>query len=156
MNEQCTQQSFTRKNLCYRCQIWAAAKCCYLKPTTSEGKQCPEFEPKAEQPNKFSAEATYSKLIGRGFDSKLEARRAEELKGREIAGAISDLEYQVPIILSEYPRVSLHVDFRYKDQDGKIIWEDSKGKETREFRVKRIWAKQLYGIDILLTGVKRK
>jgi len=99
---------------------------------------------------KYGNIRVFSELCGRNFSSKLEARRGEELALLERAGEITDLQYQVRFVLNEKPRVTLSVDFAYKE-NGKMVYEDSKGIETREFRVKRIWLRQLTGIDILLT-----
>ena len=98
--------------------------------------------------NKYGAKWTYSELCGRFFDSKAEARRGEELALLERAGEISNLAYQVCFILNKKPRVSITVDFGYIE-GGKQVYEDVKGMgETREFRVKRIWLKQLTNIEI--------
>lgn len=101
--------------------------------------------------NKYGAIRTYSELCGRVFDSKAECRRGEELALLERAGEIFTLEYQVRFMLSEVPKVSLTVDFSYRDKTGQEILEDTKGIETREFRVKRLWLKEKFGKEILLT-----
>ena len=100
--------------------------------------------------NKYGAKRTWSELCDRVFSSRAEANRGEELALLERAGEISDLRYQVKFVLSEKPKVSITIDFTYLE-NGKRIFEDVKGIETREFRVKRIWLKQLRNIDILLT-----
>jgi len=69
----------------------------------------------------------------------------------ERGGLIEDLRYQVKFILSEKPKVSITIDFSYLDESGKRIFEDFKGMETREFRVKRAWLKQVHNVDVLLT-----
>lgn len=101
---------------------------------------------------KYGSQRTYSLLCGQEFASKAECRRGEELALLERGGLITDLKYQVKLWLSHIPKVILTVDFVYKDTETKkLIYEDVKGMETREFRVKRIWLKQLCGIDIILT-----
>lgn len=101
--------------------------------------------------NKYSAKKTYSELCGRMFDSKAEARRGEELALLEKAGEITELEYQAPYQLCLKPNIKIKVDFRYT-KDGKQILEDVKGMgETREFRVKRAWLAEKYGVQVLLT-----
>ncbi len=101
--------------------------------------------------NKYSAKRTFSTLCGRIFDSQMEATRGEELALLQRAKEISDLQYQVRFILSTEPKVTITIDFSYLE-NGVRIFEDVKGVgETREFRVKRIWLKQLHGVDILLT-----
>lgn len=100
--------------------------------------------------NKYRAKRTYSELCKREFDSKAEARRGEELWLLEREGVIDDLQYQVPYVLCEKPSIKIKIDFVYW-LDGKIIHEDVKGMETREFRIKRAWLKEKYGIDVWLT-----
>ncbi len=99
--------------------------------------------------NKYSARKTWSQLCQRQFDSRAEAIHGEELKYRELAGDITGLEYQVRFILSKSPRVSIMVDFKYV-KNGVVKYQDTKGMETREFRVKRIWLQQQQGIDVEL------
>ena len=100
--------------------------------------------------NKYNARRTFSILCNRTFSSQSEAKRGEELRLLEMAGLIKDLEYQVRFVLSQKPRISITVDFAYTE-DGVRKYEDVKGMgETREFRVKRIWLKEKYGVDIEL------
>ena len=98
---------------------------------------------------KYGSKRTWSELCQRQFDSKAECIRGEELALMERGGLIEDLRYQVKFVLSENPKVSITIDFTYLD-NGKRIFEDTKGMETREFRVKRIWLKQLRDIEIVL------
>ena len=93
-------------------------------------------------------------MCGRFFDSKAEARRGEELHLLEMAGEITRLEYQVRYILSEKPKITITIDFRYKDLTGdrRIIYEDTKGVLTRDFRTKLAWLKEKHGVDVLLSG----
>ena len=67
-----------------------------------------------------------------------------------MAGEIRDLQFHQKFVLSQSPKVTIEVDFVY-EQDGKTIYEDYKGREVPEYRVKRIWLKQQQGIDIILT-----
>lgn len=100
--------------------------------------------------NKYHSVRTWSELCQRWFSSKAEAKRGEQLKLLEKAGEIEELKYQVKFILCNKPRCSIKVDFAYL-LNGEQIYEDVKGaKETREFRVKRLWAKEKFGIDIAL------
>jgi len=99
--------------------------------------------------NKYSATKTYSELCERTFDSKKEARRGEELVLLEKAEAISDLQYQVPFQLSLKPNIKIKVDFAYR-QDGKTIYEDTKGILTREARVKLAWLAEKHGVAVRL------
>ena len=106
------------------------------------------------------------------YDSKKEAKRAQELKALEAAGLISDLREQVPLELipaqwTEIPRTGKKgqplkpkrkcleractyiADFVYK-QNGVEIWEDVKSPVTRtpEYKIKRKLALYLKGIKI--------
>jgi len=103
--------------------------------------------------NKYRAKRTWSNLVNRWFDSRAECVRGEELHLLERAGEITDLQYQVKFVLCDRPKekVSITIDFAYKIA-GMPIYNDYKGMETREFRVKRIWLKEKQGIDILLTS----
>lgn len=104
--------------------------------------------------NKYGAKKTESELIGRTFDSKAEARRAEELWLLQQAGQIKDLEFQVKYQLCDkvHYKVQIKVDFRYIDMEsGATILEDCKGMEMRDFRVKRCWMMDKYGLDILIS-----
>lgn len=84
-------------------------------------------------------------IDGITFDSKAEARRYADLKLMERAGAISNLELQPAFVLLESFRdatgalhraITYRADFRYTE-GGKVIVEDVKGMETREFKMKR-------------------
>lgn len=100
--------------------------------------------------NKYYAIKTYSALLQRGFDSKAECRRGEELALLQRAGEISDLQYQVKFVLSEKPKISITVDFSYIEQ-GQRVYEDTKGVLTRDFRTKMAWLYQAKGILVRLS-----
>jgi len=103
-------------------------------------------------PYKYRATRTYSELCKRKFDSKIEARRGEELKLLEQADVIDDLQYQVSFQLCKKPSIKIKIDFVYW-LEGEPIYEDVKGMgETREFRVKRAWLKEKFGIEIWVTS----
>jgi len=97
--------------------------------------------------SKYRAKRSYSDICKRDFDSKAEARRGEELKLLEQADVIDDLQYQVSFQLCQKPNIKIKIDFAYW-LDGQILYEDVKGMETREFRVKRAWLAQSQGIKI--------
>ncbi len=99
---------------------------------------------------KYGSIRTYSALCQREFSSKREARRGEELHLSEMAGEISDLQYQVRFKLYDKPMVSITIDFSYIE-NGEKIFEDTKGVLTRDFRTKMCWLKQLHNIDIKLS-----
>ncbi len=103
--------------------------------------------------NKYHAIKTYSNLCERLFDSKAECRRGEELCLSQLADEITNLEYQVKFVLSEKPKITITIDFKYKDLNGerRKIYEDTKGVLTRDTRTKLAWLKEKYGIDVLLS-----
>lgn len=84
-----------------------------------------------------------------GFDSKKEARRAEELRMMEKAGIIRNLRYQVPYLLQEAFRgkdgvwnrkIEYVADFVYEDRlqaDWIEIVEDAKGFKHEVYRIKK-------------------
>jgi len=103
-----------------------------------------------EYMTKYGNRRTYSTLCGRTFASKLECKRADQLKLQEMAGEIHGLIFQKRFELSKdlgYGKVSIVVDFRY-ERDGKIVYEDTKGKLLETFRVKLAWLKKEQGIDV--------
>ena len=99
--------------------------------------------------NKYGAVRTYSELCQRAFDSRAEARRGENLAMLQREGEISDLEYQVRFVLCDKPKVSITLDFAYTE-NGEKVYEDVKGVETREFRVKLAWLKEKHGVEVRL------
>lgn len=79
------------------------------------------------------------------FDSKAEANRYIELKLLEKSAKISDLELQPKFELQEkyinnkgekIRAITYKADFRYLEGN-KIVVEDVKGVETKEFKIKR-------------------
>ena len=81
------------------------------------------------------------------FDSKAEANRYKELKLLEKAGVISRLELQPKFELQPsfkkkgkaYRAINYIADFMYcdKEKGNKMIVEDVKGFETKDFKIKR-------------------
>lgn len=100
--------------------------------------------------NKYHAKRTYSPLLNMEFASLKEARRAEELRMLEMAGEITDLEFQVKFVLSTKPKITYISDFKYKEH-GVTKYEDSKGVLTRDTRTKLAWVKEKYNIDVILS-----
>lgn len=109
--------------------------------------------------NKYSAIKTT--VDGITFDSLKEARRYGELKLLEKAGEIRNLKLQVPIMLEgrDGPlmtrtgkRMRLTVDFVYEDKrlNWAKVFEDPKGKPTRDYEVRRAVA-QAMGIEVTET-----
>lgn len=99
--------------------------------------------------SKYRAIRTYSELCGHTFDSKKEAKRAEELRRMELAGEISDLRYQVIIRICPVPDTKIRLDFTYR-KDGRLIYEDVKGFVTMEAKRKLALLKHL-GVEVLIT-----
>ena len=78
------------------------------------------------------------------FDSIAESRRYKELKLLEQAGEISELELQPRFLLQErfkkngktFRKIEYIADFQYIE-NGRLVIEDVKGKETEVFKLKR-------------------
>ena len=103
----------------------------------------------------------YSNTKHNGYDSKREARRADELKLLEKAGEITSLQEQVPyeLIPSQYrivdgkrrciERAMKYIaDFQYVDKDGNTVVEDVKGFRTEVYRIKKKLMLYFHGIQI--------
>jgi hypothetical protein len=80
------------------------------------------------------------------FDSKLEARRWQELKMLEAAGEIYDLDRQYPLTLSVrgHKICKWIVDFVYRATGGTLVFEDVKGMVTRDAAIKLKLARALF------------
>src|SRR5262245_5951739 len=72
------------------------------------------------------------------FRSDKEMRRYQDLKLLLRAGTIHDLKWQVPfdLIVNGVKICQYRADFTYRDLDGKLIVEDTKGFRTREYQIK--------------------
>ena len=92
--------------------------------------------------SKYKNEETV--IDGYIFDSKAEGNRYKELKFLENIGEISALKLQPKFLLQPafrkngktFKKIEYIADFMYS-QNGKIIIEDVKGMETKEFKIKR-------------------
>lgn len=102
------------------------------------------------------------------FDSKAEAERYFELVILEKSGEISELKRQVKYVLIPEQRepdytdkkgkvhkgrllereCSYFADFTYKDHNGSLVVEDTKGMRTREYIIKRKLMLYKYGIIV--------
>ena len=112
---------------------------------------------------------TKTVVDGIQFDSRKEARRWQELKLAEAAGAIGDLERQVKFELIPVQRepdtigpkggvkpgkvlerkVEYIADFVYTDlHTGEKVVEDTKGMMTPEYRIKRKLMLYMLGIRV--------
>lgn len=101
------------------------------------------------------------------FDSKAELRRWEELRLLQKAGEIAGLQrqFRIPLVFNgraikirsaRYPngRECVYtVDFVYDDlQSGRAVYEESKGIDSAESRLRRAVVEALLGIEITVTG----
>jgi len=96
------------------------------------------------------------------FDSKSEAERYKELKLLESAGQIKDLELQPKFTLIEgfmknnvkFNPIKYKADFKYYDNlTQRVVIEDVKGMETKEFKLKHKMFEDKYR-DLTLTIVR--
>ena len=100
--------------------------------------------------------AKYNNIKYKGYDSKREYYRAQELKLLEKKGVISDLQEQVKFELIPSQRdnngkgkvVERSVCYRADLRDGVLVVEDSKGMRTKEYIIKRKLMLYMYGIKI--------
>ena len=100
--------------------------------------------------NKFRAIKT------NGYDSKREAKRAEELKLMQLAGAIFDLHEQVEYELipkqAGERAVKYRADFVYFTDASLapefMVVEDVKGMKTKDYIIKRKLMLHVHGIKI--------
>ena len=90
-----------------------------------------------------------TKVDGRTFASKAEAKRYGELKLLQRSGAISDLACQVsyPLIVNTQHIARYVCDFAYTENGTNVV-EDVKGVRTPVYALKRKLLKALYGITI--------
>lgn len=125
------------------------------KPTAKGARMCPRCGGNvfSTKPNKFGNHRVETK--DGVFDSKLELNRWEQLKLLERAGAIKDLQRQVPFVLvkkSQYGRAINYVaDFVYLDpKTDEMVIEDTKSKATQTplYRLKKRLVAEKYGIVI--------
>lgn len=96
------------------------------------------------------------------FDSVSEGRRYRELKLLERAGEITDLQLQPKFLLQEafkkngknYRKIEYIADFMYEEK-GKVIVEDVKGMETKEFKIKRkLFEYKYLGLELKIIKMK--
>ena len=95
---------------------------------------------------------TKIRVDGRLFDSKAEAARWQELSLLERAGEITELERQVEYELIPKQKgeraVKYIADFRYVDNEGKTVVEDTKGVKTPVWIIKRKLMLRVHGIRV--------
>lgn len=100
------------------------------------------------RPHKYGAKRT--EVDGISFPSKREAARWQQLLMLERAGVIDHLERQVRYKLEVNGQlICVYVaDFRYLDEERRVIVEDVKGMKTDVYRLKKKLVKACLGIDI--------
>lgn len=94
--------------------------------------------------HKFNAQPTV--MNGRRYASKAEARFAQELEIRKLAGQVVFWLEQVPFHLPG--GVKYVVDFAVFEADGTVRFIDVKGVETPMFKVKKKQVESLFPIEI--------
>ena len=102
--------------------------------------------------NKYFANKT--EVDGIWFDSKKEAERYRQLKVLERCGQIRNLTLQprFPLIVNESRICEYRADFSYYSmRTCEPVVEDTKGKPTREYKLKKALFEALYGRRILET-----
>ena len=113
-----------------------------------------KFITKAKK-SKYRAEKV--EIDGIKFDSRRESERYIVLKHLERIGAINELRLQVPfelqpkfVIAGETIRAIKYIaDFVYKDKDGNIVVEDSKGYRTKEYLLKKKMFEYKFNLKIM-------
>jgi hypothetical protein len=114
-----------------------------------------EFGPR---PNKFGAKSVtsdYPELAGHRFPSTAERTRAHELVEQQRLGLIAGLELQPRWTLSTDPRCVYTADFQYRDVGGIVHVEDVKGALMPDARVRILWVRERYGVQVELLHLGR-
>ena len=105
------------------------------------------FGKKKSHGNKWKNVKT--EVDGLKFDSLKEARRWGDLKLLEKAGVITGLRRQVVFELTvDGKKICKYVADAVYIRDGQQVVEDTKGKQTREYRLKAKMMKAILGITI--------
>lgn len=122
-----------------------------------QGARAPQAAPPpALRPDELGAaapkRAKYGNVIttvdGIRFDSKREANYFQQLKLRQQAGEVRFWLRQVPMHLPGGTKYVL--DFLVFLRDGGVDFVDVKGRETKEFRIKKREVEHHYPIKVLL------
>ena len=119
---------------------------------------CPLFKPTSKKPKANKYKAQKCEFKGEKFDSRKELQRWLELRLLERSGEITELKRQVKFELVPAQKdekgkcleraVTYIADFVYKDQQGKMVVEDTKGMRTKEYIIKRKLMLYLHRIRI--------
>ena len=97
------------------------------------------FEYKELKPKRSKYGNRKVEYCGIKFDSIIERNRYVFLEAQQNTGTIRELEPQPRFRLTAYDKhiCDYVADFRYRLANGLIVVEDVKGRQTREFRIKR-------------------
>ena len=96
------------------------------------------------------------------FDSIAESKRYKELALLQRAKKIENLQLQPKFLLQEsfrkngktFRKIEYIADFQY-EENGKIVVEDVKGKETEAFKLKRkLFEKKYMGLELRIIKMK--
>lgn len=80
----------------------------------------------------------YHAVRTNGYASKAEADYAAELKLRRLCGDLTELEKQVKVPL--VAGITWTIDFKYRDKQGRVVYDEVKGMWTPDARLKlRLW-----------------
>jgi ethanolamine ammonia-lyase small subunit len=113
------------------------------------GTAAPAQPEPAKKPAKYRNEPVT--IDGVRFDSKAEARRWQQLQLMERAGELTDLERQTPFRFCLNGRLvfTYRADATYKNRDGALTVEDTKGGDTTPlFKLKKKIIEAQFGITI--------
>lgn len=84
------------------------------------------------------------------YDSKLEAKTAQDLDWQLRSGDIKEWKRQVkiPLKVNGVFIANYYCDFRYVDKNGQVVYLEAKGMETELFRLKwKIFTATIHEID---------
>lgn len=101
---------------------------------------------KGKKTSKYRAIPTY--VDNFRFDSKAEARRYGNLKVLQRSGDVLYFLRQVPMHLEG--GVIYRVDFQIFWKDGRVTYEDVKGRDTAQSKQKRRQVEARYPVEILI------
>ena len=96
------------------------------------------------------------------FDSIAESKRYKELALLQKVGKITELQLQPKFLLQEsfrkngktYRKIEYIADFQY-EENGKIVVEDVKGKETEVFKLKhKLFEKKYPALELRIIKMK--
>jgi len=120
-----------------------------LSASVQEYQKVPKYLQTASAVPKKGKYGAHAVVVdGIRFDSKREARYYEALKLRVAAGEVLFFLRQVPFHLPGGTK--LVVDFEIHEADGRVRYVDTKGVQTKEFRIKKREVEHHYPVEIEL------